>query len=149
MKMQRQALALMLLMVLAACTTTATTLQSRDQLWAQYAHQPIDNLLMALGTPTRESHLSDGSRLVTYQFNSVFDSGSPYERQTGCEATFLAKAPKFRLEDIAMQGQPFECSMLAKGHTGTARHPYLPPQTPYMGYPYMGGRVPSLYRYGF
>ncbi len=129
---------------LTACEPAATVLQSREQMWTQYAHQPVDGLLMALGTPARESHLSDGSRLITYQFNSLFEYGSPYERQSGCEVTFMAKAPAFTLEDIAMQGQPYECSLLAKGRTGTVRHPYLPPQTPYMS-----GRAPSLYRYGF
>ena len=131
-------------MALVACAPQPTVNQSRDVLWERYAHQPIDALLMALGPPARESHLSDGSRLVTYQFNSGYESGSPYERSKGCEATFMAKAPSFKLEDIAMQGDVYECNMLAQGHTGFARHPYMPPPTPYMG-----SRVPPLYRYGF
>lgn len=141
----KSCLSIVVLALLAACTPPQTVEQSRDQLWAAYGNQPVDSVLMALGTPARESHLSDGSRMLTYQFASVYDSGSPFERRAGCEVTLLAKSPSFKLENIAMQGQPYECSVLASGRTGLVRHPYMPPQNPYM----YGSRVHPFYRYGF
>ena len=138
-----QWLVLLPVLILSACTPLPTVEQSRDQMWAQYNHQPVDKLLMALGTPERESHLTDGSRLLTYQFSSIYNDGSPYERQSRCEATFMAKAPSYRLENIAMQGDNYECSLLAQGHTGYVRHPYTPPT------PYVSGPVQPFYRYNF
>ena len=128
----------------SACTPTPTVAESRDRMWAQYNHQSVDALLLAFGPPVRESRLTDGSRLLTYEFNSIYDYGSPYERKSGCEATFMAKAPKYLLENIAMQGVPYECKMLADGNTGSARHDYLPPPTPYVP-----GPLPSFYHHGF
>lgn len=133
-----------LLLLASACTPPPAVEQSRDVLWAQYGHKPVDAVLVALGTPERESHLTDGSRMLTYRFGSSYDSGTPYERETQCEATFIAKAPHFSIDNVAMLGDAYECSLLAQGHTGFVQHPTFdtPP-------PYVATVPPYIYRYRY
>ena len=127
---------MLLFVPLVACTQLPPVEQSRDAMWKQYGNQPVDKLLMGLGTPERETKLTDGSRMVMYQFNSVYDADSPYaSRQSVCQATFIAKPPSFVIDNIAMKGDAYECDMLAQGHTGSVRHPSYTPVTPYMNTP--------------
>jgi len=120
---------------LVSCTPPPPVAASRDVLWEQYAHQPVDKVLLTMGTPERETRLTDGSRMVTYQHSTIYDAGTPTERQTGCEVTFMAQSPHYRVENIAMEGEGYECNLLAQGHTGSRRI-YIPPPQPYIPYPY-------------
>jgi|GEM_PF-3351153 len=125
---------------LASCTPPQPVTQSREIVWQQFGNQPVDNVLMAWGTPERETRLTNGSRMVTYQHSTIFDAGSPYERKTGCEVTFIAQPPKYRIVDVAMDGEAYECNLLAQGRTGSARHVAMPESAPY--YPHRMYRAP-------
>ena len=122
---------------LAACTQAAPVEQSRDALWARYSHQSIDKVLLEMGTPERETRLTDNSRMATYQHSTILDNNSSYERKSGCEVTFMAQSPGYYVENISMQGDALECSLLAQGKTGTARRSYArPAATPYAPSPF-------------
>lgn len=124
------------LILLASCAPSPPVTQSREVLWERFGGQPVDAVLMAWGTPERETRMTDGSRLVTYKHSTVFDADSPYEYDTSCEVTFMAQSPKYRIDNIAMDGTPYECHLLAQGHTGTARHVRMPSTGSYRPYPY-------------
>ncbi len=142
--------AMLLFSPLVACTQLLTVQQSRDAMWQEYGGQPVDKILVTLGAPERETKLTDGSRMVMYQFNSVYESGSAYERQAVCQVTFMAKPPKFVIDNVAMKGDVYECNMLAQGHTGSVRHAGFESATPYMGAgPGMGAPPAYLYHYRY
>jgi len=116
---------------IVSCTQSPPVNDSRDILWRQFAHQPVDSLLMAWGTPAAETRLTNGSRMITYRHATTYDV-SP---STGCEVSFLAPAPRYRIEDIAMVGDPYECYLLAQGQRGNRHINDLPPPGFYP-YPY-------------
>ncbi|MDE3015703.1 MAG: hypothetical protein KGI29_02115 [Pseudomonadota bacterium] len=128
---------------LSACAALQAppVIQSRAALWQRYGHQPLDALIMAWGAPSAETRLTDGSRLLTYRRTTTYDAESPQEIISDCEAVFLAKAPRYRISNVAMRGDPYECELLAEGKPGEVRHIYIPPPYPY---PY-----PYPYRYPF
>ena len=123
---------------LTACTQAPPVTDSREVLWAQFGNQPLDEVLRAWGVPTKETHLSDGARLVTYRRSTSYESRFSSQQGAACEVSFMAKAPQFVIGDIAMQGAPNECRMLAKGRIGDVVVPAPEPMYPYgMGaYPY-------------
>ena len=100
---------------LVSCTPPPPVNDSRDILWRQFAHQPVDNLLMAWGPPAAETRLTNGSRMMTYRHATIYD----FSPSTGCEVSFLAPAPHYRIENIAMTGDPYECHLLAQGSAAT------------------------------
>ena len=127
----------LLAVLLAGCTPPPPVVDSREILWQRFGHHPLDELIMAWGTPAGETHLSNGSRMVTYRHATIYDAASPYERGVSCDVSFLAASPKFRIEDISMEGDAYECNLLAQGRLGIARNVYVPPPYPYpYGDPY-------------
>lgn len=133
------------LALVAGCTPAPAVQDSREVLWRQYGHQPVDKLLLAWGAPTQETHMTDGSRLVMYQRSTLYESQSGYEHSSMCQVSFIAKAPEFLVSDVAMEGSPIECQALAQGRVGTVRVPPVEPAYPY-GYSYPH-RYPFTYRY--
>jgi len=126
-----------------ACAEVPPVAQSREALWSRFGNQPVDNLLMTWGAPSSETHLTDGSRLLTYEYNTIYDAASPYERRSGCKVSFLAHPPKFLIGNIALEGSANECHQLALGRTGDNAIPYVPmpneytpPLYPYHHYPF-------------
>ena len=126
---------------LASCTPIPAVSDSREVLWGQFGNQPVDGLLLAWGPPLAETHLTDGSRLLSYQHSTTYEAQSPYERQAACKASFLAKAPQYRIADVALEGDMNECRLLSQGHTGDNRIVAVP--TPNVYYP------PAYHRYPF
>ena len=124
-----------------SCAPIPGVTQSREVLWNQFGNQPVDSLLLSWGTPLGETHLTDGSRMISYQHSTTYEAQSPYERAVGCKVSFLAKAPQFRIADIAMEGDAHECQLVAQGHLGDNR--IMSVQTPNIYYP------PPYRRYGF
>ena len=117
---------------LAACGPPPPPVEaSREVLWQQYGHQSIDKLLLSWGAPIQETHLTDGSRMVTYKHMTIFEADSPYERRSGCEVNFLAPPPKFLIENISMEGDMRECQLLSQGRRGYTRYVYVPQPSPY------------------
>ncbi len=122
------------ILALSACTPPPPVNQSRDVLWEKYAHHSVDEILLSWGAPAAETKLTNGSRLVTYRHATTYDAASPYERSNGCEVSFLAPPPHFKVENISMTGDGFECAQLAKSGPGYARNVYVAPPPP-MFYP--------------
>src|SRR5690349_13194136 len=112
---------------LTSCTQAPPVSSSQDALWQKFGHQSIDTILLAWGSPAAETRLTDGSRMVTYRHTTLLDAYSPYARSTGCEVTFLAKSPAYRVENIAMKGDAAECQLLAGGRTGMTHMDYPEP----------------------
>ena len=81
--------------LLAGCAAPPPVNDSRDVLWARYAHHPLDELLLAWGAPQAETKLTNGSRMVTYRHSTVYDAASPYEGASGCDVTMLAPPAAF------------------------------------------------------
>ncbi len=129
--------------LLAACTPAPPVTDSREVLWRQFGGHPVDDVIMGWGAPTKESHLTDGSRLLTYRRSTIYDSQTPYEQESVCEVSFMAKAPKFMVADIAMQGSPNDCRLLAQGRIGDVRVPAAEPAYPYGSF----GATPYPYPY--
>lgn len=132
---------LSLLLLVSACGPAAPEVTvSREALWQQYGGQSVDQVILNWGAPAAETKLTNGSRMLSYRHTTVYDAGSPYESAAGCEVTFLAAPPSFRISDIAMKGSDAECRTLAQGRTGMARYTYTPPAGiypyPYRRYPY-------------
>jgi hypothetical protein len=137
------------LVSLASCAGQVQEVsQSRERLWQQFGQQPVDALLMAWGTPERETRLTDGSRMLAYQHTTVIDADMPGEYRRGCEVTFMAQAPQFRIANVAMEGNPYECQLLAQGKTGYAQHMNTAPPAPYYRSRYHRN-YPYPYRYPF
>lgn len=134
MKPVYSVISVVIAVMLAGCSAPPPIDHSREVLWQQFGQQPVDKLLMAWGTPARETRLTDDSRMVVYRHATIYESGSPYERQTGCEVTFMAQSPGFRIANIAMEGEAYECAILAQGRTGDTRHVYMPEPVPYYGH---------------
>lgn len=124
----------LILSALVACTPAPPVSDSREVLWQQFGNHPLDELLMAWGVPSKETHLSDGSRLVTFRRSTVYDSRSPYERSVACEVSFMAKGSAQKISDISMQGAPNECRLLALGRVGDVIVPSAQPVYPYGNY---------------
>jgi hypothetical protein len=122
-----------LCLLVIGCVPVAPVNQSQEILWNKFANQPLDNVLLAWGAPAAETHLTEGSRLVTYRHSTTYEALSPYEHTLGCEVSFLAKPPGYLIGNIAMQGDAYECSLLAQGQTGYRRDTYVPPPPPYYG----------------
>lgn len=128
--------------VTAGCVPVPAVEQSRDVLWSQYGNQPVDGLLLAWGTPVAETHLTNSGRMLSYEYNVVYDAQSTYEHTLGCKVTFLATPPKFLITNIAMEGSASECQQMAAGRRGTYRIPAAPAASapaymyPYHRYPY-------------
>jgi hypothetical protein len=122
------------LLTLGACTPPPPIPQSRDEIWQKFAHHSVDEILLSWGSPAAESKLTNGSRLLTYRRTVTFDAASPYERTSGCEASFLASPPHFRIENVSMNGDAFECAQFAAHGPGYARNMYVAPPPP-MFYP--------------
>lgn len=122
---------LLLCLLLVSCVTTPPTpvSESRDELWEKFGNEPIDALLMAWGAPAGETYLTDHARLVTYRHTTIYDSQSLYEHAVGCDASFLARPPDYKIENIRLDGDPYECRLLVQGRTGEARSMYM--STPY------------------
>jgi hypothetical protein len=114
-----------------ACVQAPPVNESRSVLWQQFGGQSLDKLLLAWGTPAGETKLTNGSRMVTYRHATTYDA-SP---STGCEVSFLAPPPRYKINDIAMVGDPFECRLLAQGIRGDRHINNLPPPGFYP-YPY-------------
>lgn len=131
--------ALVVLAGASGCTQAPPVGDSRELLWAQYGNRPVDELLLAWGVPAKETRLTDGSRMVTYRHSTMYVGRGSSGSQ--CEVSFMAKAPKFLIGDIAMDGSANECRMLAQGKTGDVRVQDVDPIYPYR-YPY-----PYSYRY--
>ncbi len=120
----------LVLLCFSACKPPPPVNDSRDIVWGQFSNKSIDTLLLAWGAPQAETKLTDGSRLVTYRHSTEYDGGS-----SNCEVSFLAHVPNFSIDNIAMKGDAYECSLLAQGKTGTTRRNiYMQPPTPF--YPY-------------
>lgn len=139
----RYPLILMAMIAVSGCTPPPPVDASREALWSQFGGKPLDSLLLAWGAPERESHLTDGSRLVTYHHATIYDSR--YNGGNRCEVSFLAKAPAFKISDVAMNGAASDCDMLAKGRVGDVVVPMAadPIYPAYMGpYPYPYRRYP-------
>lgn len=132
---------LALLALVAGCSAVPTTEESREVLWGEYGGKPLDALLVAWGAPEAETTLTDGSRMVKYRRSTTYDSGSSMARRTSCEVTFMAKSPKFFIENIAMEGAPGDCSRLAAGKRGDVALPG-PMYRDMSTYPYGYYRVP-------
>jgi hypothetical protein len=135
---------------LAGCTPPPPIMDSREVLWQQFGNKPLDELLVAWGPPTKETTLTDGSRMVVYRRSVTYDAGSYSENFSGCEVTFLAKPRAFNIHDIAMEGDARLCQGLAQGQVGDERYarvdPWYPRSRFYGGYghgSYMG------YSHGF
>ncbi len=103
------------LLAISGCTPPPPVNQSRDILWNKYGSKPVDTLLLGWGPPTAETKLTDGSRLLTYRHSTAYDDGATLE----CKLSFLAHPPHFIIDNIAMEGDPRECDLLAHGVTGT------------------------------
>lgn len=127
---------------MSACTQAPPVHDSREILWQRFGNRKLDELLMAWGAPTRESHLTDGSRLLTYRHATVYVGRAAMENASSCEVSFLAALPSFRITDVAMQGTNNECHILAQGRIGETRVPVMADPYPYR-YPY------PYYRYPF
>ena len=123
---------------LAGCTSPPPVAQSQAIVWKKFSHESIDKVLLAWGTPTGETRLTDGSRLISYRHATVNNAASPYEYSQGCEATLLAPPPKYHIKNVALKGDPYECQLLAQGHVGVTSYGYVPPPAPIGIYPVFG-----------
>jgi hypothetical protein len=121
--------------LLSGCTPPPPVEQSRAQVWQRFAHHSIDDVMLAWGPPSAESKLTNGSRMLTYRRGVTYDAGSSYASTNGCEATFLAPPPHFKVENVAMTGNGFQCADLARAGPGFTAHPYVPPPPPPGFYP--------------
>jgi hypothetical protein len=121
---------------LASCAPIQDVSQSREVLWQEFGHQSIDALLMKWGVPNSETQMTDGSRLATYEYSTVYEAGGNYERSSHCKASFLAKAPSYRIEDVALVGNARECGMLSQGRIGQHRIPAVATPRVYDPLPY-------------
>lgn len=127
---------------LAGCTPAPAVDVSREQLWSEFGGQPIDKVLLAWGAPAKETHLTDGSRLITYQHSTIYDAQTSYQQSNGCEVSFVAKPSQFVINDIAMQGAPNECHLLAMGRVGNVIVPTAVEPAFAGPYPYPYRRIP-------
>jgi hypothetical protein len=121
-----------LVFALAGCASAPPTTVSRQDLWNKYGNQPIDSILLAWGPPQSETHLTDGSRLVSYSRSTVTDFGYYDQNTYSCKANFLAPPPSYKITNVGLDGADFECAELAEGRTGIATVP-APRPTFYFG----------------
>jgi hypothetical protein len=121
----------LVLWAVSCCAQVPPIPQSREALWQQFGQKPVDAVLMSWGAPAKETHLTDGSRLLTYRRSTIYDAQSPYEQVSACEVSFLAHPPAFNVDDIAMQGAANECHMLSEGRIGEVRVPMVEPAYTY------------------
>ena len=102
------------LMLTCACTPAPPVNESRDKLWDQFAHKSVDDVIMKWGAPGSETKLTNGSRLLTYRRDSVYDADTTNSRTSGCEVSFLAPPPHYHIDNIKMDGNGYECARLSK-----------------------------------
>ena len=123
----------------SACAPVPDTHASQEALWQQFGNQPVDTLLLAWGAPMAETHLTDGSRLISYQHTTTYEGSGA---QSGCKVSFLAKPPQFVINNVALEGDANECYLLSQGRIGDNRiarsptPPYTPYPLPYRRYPF-------------
>jgi hypothetical protein len=111
---------------LSACAPTPTVDESRQSLWQQFGGHSVDELLLKWGAPQGESRLTDGSRLLTYRRATVYDPSSAYANTSGCAASFLAKPPDYKIANVSMDGNMYDCQDLALGKVGVSAAPIQP-----------------------
>jgi hypothetical protein len=112
---------------LATCATQPVD-QSRQALWQRFANHPIDEVVLAWGAPQSETRLTDGTRVLTYRRTRTlwrdFGYGNlNYGDTVECDASFLAPPPDFKVKNISMDGDAFQCADMARGASGVASPP--------------------------
>lgn len=134
------------LLLLGSCTPPPPVNESRDVLWSHFGNHSVDDVLYGWGVPSAESKLTNGSRLLTYSRAITYDAASPYENTSGCQVSFIAPPPKFRIENIKMEGDGYQCAALAAKGPGYSRNAYVPPPPPPLLYPGVGMGAGFYYR---
>jgi hypothetical protein len=113
----------LIFLALASCAGAPDVSISRQMLWQEFGDKPLDNLLVAWGPPSAETHLTTGARMVTYVRTVVYNNGWYDESSYGCKASFLAPTPDFTIKNVSLDGNDEECAELAQGHIGTSIYP--------------------------
>jgi hypothetical protein len=106
------------LLALAACVSTPPIESSRQMLMEKFGNQSIDNLLLAWGPPIAETHLTNGTRVVSYTYTDIYDIDAWNQSNYSCKAIFLAPPKAFKISSVSLEGEDYECHELALGHTG-------------------------------
>lgn len=122
-----------MLSVLASCMTAPPVDASRQMLWERFGNQSIDNVLLAWGPPMAEARLTNGTRMITYTRTVIYEGGVR-QNAYGCKASFLAPPPDYKVDNVSMDGNSYDCQELAFGRMGITVYPAPYPVFPYRPY---------------
>jgi len=65
-----------------------------------------------------EQRRADGARIMSYTYSNMYGVGQKDQRSYSCTVTLIAPPPDYKISDVSMQGQDYECAVIAGGLTG-------------------------------